>query len=151
MKVFSFTSNRSRLSQRKGGTWPRGSEPSATWSVLLRPRMVCEKCSRWPPGRRCRSAAARRTTDVWCCKMAITHGQFHPGAPIPRGTGLAGGMEGFSRWEREGRGRKECSKRLRCKMAVGLTLPWDLALLEGGGGGRWVVEWGRTQHEWLPL
>lgn len=27
-------------------------------------------------------------------------------------------------------------------MAVGLTLPWDLALLERGGWGWWVVEWG---------
>lgn len=27
-------------------------------------------------------------------------------------------------------------------MAVGLTLPWDLALLQRGGWGRWVDEWG---------
>lgn len=131
--MFSFTSNRSRLSQRKVGTWPRGSEPSATWSVLLRPRMVCGKCSRWPPGRRCRSAAARRTTDVWCCKMAITHGQFYPGAAIPRGTGLAGGMGGafLGGAGREG-GGKECSKWNGCW--TDFTLGLGLA-----GEGRGVV------------
>lgn len=44
--------------------------------------------------------------------MATTHGQFYPGATIPGGDRAWGGMEGFSRWDREGGrgGRKECSK-----------------------------------------
>lgn len=139
--MFSFPCNRSQLSQRKVGTWPHGSEPSATWSVLLRPRMVCGKCSRWPPGRHCRSAAARRTIDVCCCKMATTHGQFYPGATIPRGTGLGEGRRAFL----DGTGREGGEKSAVNDYAVkwrrtDFTL--GLGLAAEGRVGQRVDEWG---------
>lgn len=148
--MFSFPCNRSRLSQRKVGTWPHGSEPSATWSVLLRPRMVCGKCSRWPPGRRCRSAAARRTTDVCCCKMATTHGQFYPGATIPRGTGLGEGWRAFLDGTGRGGGGAGAVNDYAVKWLSDWLYPgtWPCCRGVGGAEGGWV---GRTQHEWLPL
>lgn len=62
--------NRSLWNQRKAGTWPVESQPLATWNALPRPRTVFGRCLRWPPGRPCRPVAARRTTNVYCCKKA---------------------------------------------------------------------------------
>lgn len=49
-------------------TWQTGSAHSDIWIVRLKLMTVCGRCSKWPPGRRCRSASARRGEDVCSCK-----------------------------------------------------------------------------------
>lgn len=60
--------NRNLWNQRRGVTWQTGSAHLDIWSVRLKLRKVCGRCSKWPPGRRCRSASARRGEDVCSCK-----------------------------------------------------------------------------------
>lgn len=49
---------------RKAETWRTGSALLAIWSALLKLKTVSERCSRWPPGRPCRSASVRRGAAV---------------------------------------------------------------------------------------
>lgn len=61
---------------------------------------------------------------MYCCNVADIFGLFLLGAASPRARAQEGRRD---YWTGRGGGDK---KRLRCKMAVGLKIPWD-----GGGMG----------------
>uniref|UniRef100_A0A674HE99 Ras homolog family member C n=1 Tax=Taeniopygia guttata TaxID=59729 RepID=A0A674HE99_TAEGU len=58
-----------KMKQRRGGTWPTGSTPLATWSAQPRRRRGCGRCSRWPPVLACRSARTRSAEAARCCEQ----------------------------------------------------------------------------------
>lgn len=62
---------RSRLNRRRAETWPTVLAPSATWNAQPRLRRAWGKYSKWPPGRRCKSARGRRGAGACCCKRTF--------------------------------------------------------------------------------
>lgn len=67
---FSDLPNRNRWSQTRRRTWPTESMPSVTWSAQPRRRTAWGRCSRWPPGRRCRPRDGARRAAAFCYRVS---------------------------------------------------------------------------------